>query len=97
MVLDQVVGGVAAAVRSAARDRHVALYIFGSYLHDPASACDLDVLVLYDEVDVPGQIREALSAADVPFPLHQMFLTFDEERHYQFVDWQYAVFVALSR
>ncbi len=69
--------GTLARVRSTVRevlgDRHVEVYLFGSWAHgDPSRASDIDIGLLPREEIPPGllaRLREALEESHVPYPV----------------------------
>ncbi len=60
-------------------------YLFGSATHSPASAEDIDVLILYSGPEDAATIRRCLRKLCLAMPLHLLLLTAEEERELDFI------------
>lgn len=62
-------------------------YLFGSIIEENKSLkSDIDILILYKEDNEPKIIREKLDQILISFPVHLIFLTYEEESELNFID-----------
>lgn len=61
-------------------------YLFGSLLQENKNLkSDIDILILYRNKNEPEIIREKLDPILLSFPVHIIFLTYEEERELNFL------------
>lgn len=63
-------------------------YLFGSMLTDPASAADIDVLILYSEDKDAITLRHKLAQLCLSLPLHLFLVSRTEESELDFIHTQ---------
>ncbi|WP_294332131.1 nucleotidyltransferase domain-containing protein [uncultured Chryseobacterium sp.] len=69
-------------------------YLFGSLLNERKSLkSDIDLLILYVREDEPKIIREKLDAILLSFPIHIIFLTYEEEIELNFIQTVSAILI----
>jgi len=61
-------------------------YLFGSILHEPNAASDIDVLVRCDSHGTAKVVRREATSLCEMTPVHLLLLTEEEEAEIQFVD-----------
>lgn len=66
-------------------------YLFGSLLHTPHQAIDIDILIIYRSDDTAEMIRGELGEVTLRFPVHLLFLSEHEEDELDFIDSQRCV------
>lgn len=60
-------------------------YLFGSIIEEKKSLkSDIDILILYRNKNEPKIIREKLDQILMSFPIHIIFLTYEEEAELNF-------------
>lgn len=65
-------------------------FLFGSVSRLDSSAADIDLLIVYRGIDVPGTIRKSISNIALERPLHLTFMTPDEVEQTNFIEQQEA-------
>lgn len=65
-------------------------YLFGSFLRNPKLAEDIDLLIVYQDENTTGQIRERLKELSTYFPLDLLLMTEEEEKSFDFIKTQNA-------
>jgi len=70
--------------------KSVKCYIFGSALRS-SFYNDIDLLVVYENVEILRLIKRKMLALELLYPIHLMCLTFLEEREFDFVYEQKAL------
>lgn len=68
----------------------LAWYVFGSYLHSPKKAKDLDILIIYENIDSAKEARISLSDISIRYPIDLIFMTREEESQFDFIKAQNA-------
>ncbi|WPY97622.1 nucleotidyltransferase domain-containing protein [Christiangramia sp. OXR-203] len=68
--------------------KNVHVYLFGSILNNPKKANDLDILILYNDIDQVKFIKEKCDIINLIYPIHILYLTFQEEKELQFTSEQ---------
>lgn len=61
-------------------------YLFGSIIEENKNLkSDIDILILYKKEDEPQSIIEKLDHILLSFPIHIIFLTYEEESELNFI------------
>lgn len=94
MTLEQVLALLTAEARRIEEIAPGAVWhLFGSMLHDPESAIDIDVAVLCPSNEVTGVVRREVAALCQRLPVHLFLWTREEEAELGFVSgegcWQF--------
>ncbi|WP_433630185.1 hypothetical protein [Chryseobacterium cucumeris] len=71
----------------------VECYLFGSILKEPKFANDLDILIIYKNIDHVKYIKESFSSFSAIYPLHLIFFSYSEEKEFNFIKQQNAEIV----
>ncbi len=69
-------------------------YVFGSFLHSPKKAKDLDILVIYENISSAKEARKSLGDILLRHPIDLIFMTREEEKQFDFIRTQYAKKIA---
>jgi len=77
-----------AGVRSQALDCD--FYIFGSILTKCNCISDVDILVVYRDLEKLALVKKAFSLIKAHFPLEIVFMTTNEEQEFRFIETQGA-------
>ena len=86
MDLDDLAYLLSEAIRATPTKGRISAYLFGSVVSSIAHADDVDLLVIYSEVDDCTDLREALHQVVLPLPVDLVLMTEEEQRHYRFLD-----------
>lgn len=65
-------------------------YLFGSYLSNPQSSKDIDLLVVYESIDTAKIVRNKICDPSLKAPLHLLLMHKDEEEELEFIKLQNA-------
>ena len=65
-------------------------YLFGSYLRSPHTAKDLDILIIYEDIKSPKEVRLLLNSSSIKHPIDLIFMTKEEEEGFNFIEMQSA-------
>lgn len=69
-------------------------YLFGSLLQENINLkSDIDILILYKNENEPKIIREKLTPILLLFPIHIIFLTYEEENELNFIKTVKAILI----
>lgn len=68
----------------------VECYLFGSILKTPRLANDIDILIIYQNINYVKDIKKSFSSFSSMYPLHLIFLTYAEEKEFNFIKQQNA-------
>lgn len=62
-------------------------YLFGSIIEkNKILKSDIDILILYKKENEPQIIRDKLDQILISFPIHIIFLTYEEEKELNFIE-----------
>ncbi|OCB77158.1 hypothetical protein B0A79_01955 [Flavobacterium piscis] len=68
----------------------VDFYLFGSFLLNPRSANDIDILIIYENKNQIKVIKKDFENLSKEFPLHMNYFTHKEEKELNFIKTQRA-------
>lgn len=69
-------------------------YLFGSIIEENRNLkSDIDILILYKDKNEPKNIREKLGQLLIEFPIHIIFLTYEEESELNFIQRVNAILI----
>ncbi len=60
-------------------------YMFGSFLHSPCTASDIDILVNCESHETAVLVRQEMAALCIATPIHLLLLTSEEESEIGFI------------
>jgi predicted nucleotidyltransferase len=61
------------------------LYVFGSFLRKCENPQDIDILVIYRDLEALRIFKQRISPVIFGLPVHLIAMTPAEERHYEFI------------